>query len=259
MKRLATFCLCLIFGVVVLHAQSPTTIGGGERGAEHIPQRVQARDYCWSGLDEYWDEYADYVTDLNRKGVNCTWWMDSDSICWECVLEDSPFLSKAQREQLRRLGLRDLPSISGHGKDPKFDCPVCLDKAWHHVTEYECIRNRVYVGYLHWTYRGEYPFLEKQIEYTRKYPGYQAYWVETSTKAAAINEMACQFFRKLVASTALKYVDGNPALQKDFPTASWNFETVGYAFPIALASQCFRFSGKRLMSPSWKRFDLSGV
>ncbi|MBS0621388.1 MAG: hypothetical protein JSR80_00295 [Verrucomicrobia bacterium] len=241
MNKLVTFFLFFIFGIAALNAQGPTTIGGGEKGAERIPPRTRARDYCWSGIPEDWLSF-DCEDHSTKEGATYTYWMDSDSICWECFLEDCKSLSTQQREQLSQLGLRDLPSISGHGKDPDFDCPVCSNKAWHHITKYECIRNRVYSGYLHWTYRGGYPFLEKQLNYTRKYPNIQAYWVETSVKAAAINEMACKFFRGLVESTALRYVDGNPSLKKNFPIGSWHFETLGYAFPIALASQCFRFS-----------------
>ncbi|MBS0622540.1 MAG: hypothetical protein JSR80_06245 [Verrucomicrobia bacterium] len=49
-EQACDFFPLLILGVAVLHAQGPTTIRGGERGAERVPQGRRARHYWWSGL-----------------------------------------------------------------------------------------------------------------------------------------------------------------------------------------------------------------
>ncbi|MGA8165618.1 MAG: hypothetical protein WB791_11480 [Waddliaceae bacterium] len=64
-----------------------------------------------------------------------------------------------------------------------------------------CNGEPFYCGYLHFMHKKAFPFLKKQINYTKKYPNYQAYWPETSVKAEKISNMAVKALENLFSET----------------------------------------------------------
>lgn len=101
----------------------------------------------------------------------------------------------------------------------------------------------IYAGYFHFRFNQDYPFLKKQIAYTKKYPAYNAYWPETSEKAENISNVAVAGFVELVNSTDLRKIIHQPRLYNDFFVDSWYFHTLdSVTLPRALSVNCFRFT-----------------
>ena len=105
-----------------------------------------------------------------------------------------------------------------------------------------CNKDSIYSGYLHFRYNGDFPFLKRQIDYSKKYPNFEAYWPETSLKAYYLSEITVELFDNLVETTALKRVRSEENLYKEFITDSWYFDRLDFTLSRSLCVSCFRFS-----------------
>lgn len=201
-------CLLFLFFALVL-VQSFTFSAPGEK-----------RFYIVTGLNEddalfecddsdFDDEYYDMVP--------CN---ISDALCLECY---SYFISQID-EDCRDI-LKNIPTI------PNSECSQCKYRIGNHTTP----NKTIYAGYLEHTLNKTRPFLERQIALTLKYPDSQVYWVETSEKAAEINDIACVLFHDLFTKTILKHLS--------------NFKPWGPVYSkkekvpeVHIAATCFHFS-----------------
>jgi hypothetical protein len=102
----------------------------------------------------------------------------------------------------------------------------------------------IYAGYFLFRYQRGYPFLNNQINFAKKYPKLQAYWPETSEKAEKINTVAIKLFKELFTTTVLSKACWATNLQNNFPVDSTSifYQDLVPLLPVALISQCFRFS-----------------
>lgn len=186
------------------------------------------RDYryvdvaCWYGWQweiEQPDGFYAYTDDF----------VESTEFCLECFEDFTSFYMIYPHHHFEGLDLNVIPRIKN--SDGKASCCRCREQ------------DRIYSGYLKFLYHGKInPFLEKQIAFTKKYPQYQAYWVETSEKAAKINDLAYTLFKELFANTSLAIVYEDSRLNETFPTRSWYFDILGEkGVIVSLVANCFRF------------------
>lgn len=177
------------------------------------------RDYMYSGCDlddgrdpDEEDEDGDYI-----------YYYRSNELCYECFNRacNDDFPLKYRRE----FNSGFIPPIVSQKYN---ECSSCYTS------------NVIYSGYFHFRYKGDYPFLKRQIDYSKKYPQYQAYWPETSHKAEKISDVAVILFEELINSTALKKVKKDRRLLNKFIADSWYFET--FTHSRSLIATCFRFS-----------------
>ena len=179
------------------------------------------RDYAYTGsyLDDDRDpdeenEYGDYI-----------YYYNSNKLCYRCF--DRACWYSFPLEHEKELDISVIPPISNQAYN---ECSSCYDNP------------AIYSGYLHFQYKGNYPFLKRQVEYSKKYPQNQAYWPETSYRAEKISDIAVVLFENLIDSTALKRVKQRSNLSNNFITNSWYFESLGFTLPRSLSACCFRFS-----------------
>lgn len=174
------------------------------------------RDYAYSGA--YIDDDRD-PEDEDEDGIYI-YYYDSDELCYECF--DAACYYETPSTCKRKLDISAIPSVD--------ECAACYNHA-------------IYSGYLHFRYKGGFPFLKRQIEYSKKYPQYQAHWPETSHKAEKISDIAVILFEDLIDSTALKKVKNQSYLSNKFITDSWYFGQLrSLTLPRSLSVCCFRFS-----------------
>jgi len=168
---------------------------------------------------------------------------DSQTLCAGCILEQ--FASSNTKNQIAE-ELGQLYNITPHeitlpNFGPESYCNPSTDKK-----NIQCkhLEKAVYAGYLDFQYNENWPFVQRQLEYARKYPKYQAYWPETSPKAADITNIAIPLFQNLIHSTALKKVIRSKKLAKDFMVSSWWFKKLlsEKLLAIGLSATCFRFT-----------------
>lgn len=180
-------------------------------------------DYAWSdsgicrldGEREVFELFYDEEDDQNYP------WAFSCDFCMKCFL--NIYVDKYE-EFFKELNLKYLPQRECF-------CRICQDY------------QSTYTGYIDFLYKGGWPFLKRQIEYTKKYPTYQAYWTETSDKAKNISNIAYDGFYKLFESTSLKKIFESTSLQKKFPLNIWRFKDGNsFLYSTGLANCCFRFS-----------------
>lgn len=194
------------------------------------------RSYRWCPIPDRWCKEGVHHHCSIEYETNCCW-LNSDQACTNCYLRAHSLSSSGKHKKMPKayregVSWGSIPHIGWDG-----NCVVCEN--------YEAkknIRKPVYSGYIQLTYNKGYPFLKRQIEYTKKYPNYQAYWPETSIKARNINNIACKKLEILFDLSALKKIKNSSKLQQEFPSGSWYFDTLGYCLHISLVSQCFRFT-----------------
>jgi tetratricopeptide (TPR) repeat protein len=192
----------------------------------YSPYKEHARDYSWcdypfGGLSKK----AQYrIMDFFDPEDGCGYRIGCNDICYQCFLK---IYGEESEGFLLNPLFNYLPGI-------RSDCYLCMAQGLNEIAQPH------YAGYFHYTINGESPFLMRQLEFTKKYPYFEAYWPETSPKAENINEVACQLFEDLIKSTALSQIKEKSELQKDFPFRSWHFGFRGSY--IRLACTCFRFS-----------------
>lgn len=104
----------------------------------------------------------------------------SDEVCLECFLKNYQL-----PEALKNVNLKVLPFLSSER--------LCV----------ACGKQPFYTGYLHFQYRGDYPFLRRHLAFLEKYPGINGYWPETSPKCLEINKLMVSKIEELINSTAL--------------------------------------------------------
>lgn len=179
------------------------------------------RDYIYSGnhMEYRYPEIDDYGDDV--------YYYYSDELCYSCF-QDACFNEFPWNHQ-KELDIKVIPSVVNSHYNIYYDCNSCSNPC-------------IYSGYLHLRYKGGYPFLKRQIQYTKKYPKIQAYWPETSYKAEQLSEVAVVLFEDLIDTTALKRVTLEKNLYKEFITDSWYFSHLKSTLPISLSACCFRFS-----------------
>lgn len=179
------------------------------------------REYAYSGA--YIDDDRD--PDEEDEDGNNIYYYSSNELCYNCFNEACFY---------------GMPSI--HEKELDIHAiPPALRSLYDECAA--CCNHKIYSGYLHFRYKGDYPFLKRQIAYSKKYPQYQAYWPETSHKAEKISDIAVILFEDLIDSTALKKVTSQSRLSKNFITDSWYFERLrSITLPRSLSACCFRFS-----------------
>ena len=177
------------------------------------------RDYAYTGIciddrdpDEWDDDGYIYYYDSCELCYTCF-----DSVCW------GGFPLKHKKE----IDINFVPASTKNRYCN--ECSVCWDPV-------------VYSGYFHFRYKGGYPFLKRQIDYSKKYPQNQAYWPETSYRAEKISDVAVILFEDLVDSTALKKVKQRTDLSNHFITDSWYFDRLEFTLPRSLSATCFRFT-----------------
>jgi len=147
---------------------------------------------------------------------------DSSELCYEC------FRQACWGRDWRRYPLKCLDEI---------DIESIPSSDFHDYGCRTCRNLPIYAGYFHFRYKGGYPFLKRQINYVKKYPNFEAYWPETSIKAANISDIAVTYFKNLTDNTALNKVKYNPELSDSFVIDSWYFK---YSDLDSVC--CFRFS-----------------
>lgn len=179
------------------------------------------RDYIYSGA------YMEYRYPEMDDDGDYRYYYYSDELCYSCFQEAcfDDFPVAHQKE----LDVKVIPPTTNSDYYPYNTCNLCSNP-------------NVYSGYLHFRYKGGYPFLKRQIQYTKKHPKIQAYWPETSYKAEQISEVAVVLFEDLIDSTALKRVTLERNLYDNFITDSWYFTQLRSTLPISLSACCFRFS-----------------
>lgn len=203
--------------------------------------KIHGRDYSWcdcsfKNLSKKARDEAFEIFDAYDDDCGCS--IECDKICYKCFLkiygEDSEgFLLNPLFDYL--------PSLYN-------ECHLCLAQNFREIAKPH------YAGYFHYTINGKSPFLMRQLEFSKKYPYFEAYWPETSEKAENISEVACQLFKDLMESTAFSQLRKNPELQKDFPVKSWYFG-FGGTLHIRLACTCFRFSDFYQLAQMLEKFS----
>ncbi len=198
------------------------------------------RDYCYQGSYIYDDQEPDeYEEDYGN-----IYYYSSNELCLSCFFEANwdQWTGGFPYKHKKELNLDLIPVLN---ESQRYTCG-CL----------ACYEYPIYSGYLHFRYKGDYPFLKRQIEYTNRYPKYQAYWPETSFKAEKINDIAVILFKDLVDSTVLKKVTQQTDLSKDFITDSWYFGKLrSITLPRSLYACCFRFSDFFLVCNDLRQFS----
>ncbi len=210
---------------------------------------AQNRDYFYYGIpldwgdligdvddeDEYYEEddeydyeiYDDYSDEEFEGSDAYDQYYAADQLCSVCFrLANSkgggisPYSS-----YLNGLDFQQIPKLSE-------DCACC---DWD---------SPIYAGYLHFLYKGDFPFLKKQIALVIKDPYANQFWPEKSSKAAYINEKAIFLFKQFIDFTAYKRFKRTPPKQEDFFLGSWYFpaESIYETLHIGLCATCFHFS-----------------
>ena len=182
------------------------------------PAQSLERDYCYRGF--------------NLVDDDCIFsWYDSNELCLSCFCNaSSPVLLNSYK---KKINLDSIPQLNESQKYSNNSCSFCSYRS----------ESPIYSGYIHFRYKGDHPFLKRQIEYTDKYSRYQAYWPETSHRAEKISDVAIVLFEDLIDSTALKKVKQQRKLYENFITDSWDFDCLGsVTLPRSLSVSCFRFS-----------------
>lgn len=192
------------------------------------------RDYAYSG--GYIGD-GRYPEDEDEDGTYI-YYYDSDELCYYHINEACFCCIPAGYR--KEVDINTIPSVveGGYG-----ECAACYDRA-------------VYSGYLHFRYKEDYPFLKRQIEYSKKYPQYQSYWPETSVKAEKISDIAVILFEDLIDKTALKKIKNKSNLSNNFITDSWYFERLGsFTLPRSLSACCFRFTDFYIVCKDLEHFS----
>ena len=177
------------------------------------------RDYLYTGAP-----IDDRDPDECDKNGN-TYYYDSCELCYRCF--DRVCCKRFPLKHKEEIDVNSIPASTNNRYYN--ECTVC----WNPV---------VYSGYFHFRYKEGYPFLIRQIDYSKKYPQNQAYWPETSYRAEEISDVAVILFEDLVDSTALKEFKRRADLSNHFITDSWYFGRLGYTLSRSLSATCFRFS-----------------
>ena len=181
------------------------------------------RGYAYSGT--YLDD-----RDLDHEDENgeCIYFYGSDELCLSCFNIASYWsFSEKYAEDIDIKVIPPTKRSSCYGNE----CSSCYDE------------HPIFSGYLHFRYKGDYPFLKRQIEYSKRHPGYQTYWPETSSISEKISDEAVILFKDLIDSTALRKLITKPSLYNDFMVDSWYFTRLGpITLPRSLCVSCFRFS-----------------
>lgn len=181
------------------------------------------RDYFYNGWSITEDQEPDYYSDGFGYYV-----YGSHELCKGCFR-----LLKRYTDEV------DVSAIPTLKKEQTYNWPY--SKLCCHCNQ----KPAFYSGYLHFLHDDSFPFLNRQIAYTKKYPNIQSYWPETSTKAEKINDFAVRSLKNLFESTKLSRVWIDEELFDHFITSSleldyWDFkESFVYK---SLASSAFRFS-----------------
>lgn len=186
------------------------------------------RDYAYTGYR------IDGRQPYERDDDNCIYVYSSSELCYKCFKAASDYNFPYSQE--KELDISVIPPTVYWFDD---ECSSCENRS-------------LYAGYFHFRYKGGYPFLKKQIEYTKKYPHYQAYWPETSHRAEEISDRAVILFENLIDSTALQKFD-----QHNFITDSWYFHFMEFTLPRSLCVSCFRFSDFYRVAADLKVFSAS--
>ncbi|NGX42073.1 MAG: hypothetical protein K940chlam7_00349 [Chlamydiae bacterium] len=191
------------------------------------------RDYAYRGAYLY----DDWDLDEEDENEDYTYSYNSNELCYRCF--DRACWHSFPLKHKKELDIGVIPPIVNQ---------TCNECWW-------CCDPVVYVGYFHFRHKGGYPFLKRQIEYSRKYPHHQAYWPETSHRAEKISDVAVVLFENLIDSTALKKVKQRSDLSNNFITDSWYFRRLGFNLPRSLSVCCFRFSDFYQVCKDLERFS----
>lgn len=105
-----------------------------------------------------------------------------------------------------------------------------------------CGKTPFYSGYIHFTYRGSYPFLIRQLLFMERYPHISCYWPEDSQEARNISDLAVILFSDLSENTPLDNFRFN-SFRKKFVLTSPHLTKINKEMFIkSLVSSCFWFS-----------------
>lgn len=172
---------------------------------------------------------------INDEGeiITVDYLISSEESCGSCLTSYYP-----------NCRIKDIDYIPRLNPKGTTKCAICCAHYWrHHPDPYvlKQVKWPIYAGYLHFFYNEGHPFLERQINYTKKYPQYQAYWPETSQKASTICALACNGMNDIFNSTKLNIIQGDKSLESSLPVSS-PFYVLYNNLPIALVANCFRFS-----------------
>lgn len=204
------------------------------------------RDYYYDGCPIEEDQEPDYIDDDDEEHYLYA----SNGLCKDCF--------RMLKRYMNELDVSIIPNLKER-----------QTFYWPHETKcFYCRSNPAfYSGYLHFLHNDGFPFLKRQIDYTKKYPDAQSYWPETSTKAEKISEFTVRALKDLFSNTELKQVWIDRALFDDFITHSLEFDYWEYREDFAyksLVSSAFRFSDyyvifKKLGNFSEEQFPKSEV
>jgi hypothetical protein len=182
------------------------------------------RDYFYRGFPVIDDQQPDHI---DKNGEE-QYIYESNELCKSCFR----MLGRYKQE----VDVSAIPNLSAehtHNWPKTKDCHYC------HLGPV------FYSGYLHFLHNDEFPFLNRQINYSKKYPTYQSYWPETSSKAEKINDYAIKSLEILFTITELNQVWTVRSLFEDYITTSLEIDYYDYRKSYAyksLVSSAFRFS-----------------